>query len=187
MEKFPTPENIFNRFCEQVPKFGHNIKDSEWSRKLFRFFHDWGVQLGYHVYCKKEYGIQAKGEWLTIDMLWAWESGRADYMQINDVALENENQDTWKNVLDDEVQKLISTKAILKVLIYYIAEKNLNEFVDRLRWYIRGTFPKIAEEKYLIILGVQQRGDYNFHGYVLDNSADLIKQLEKHVSMPNII
>lgn len=89
-----------------------------------------------------------------------------------------------ENVLDDEVQKLISVKAILKVLIYYIAEKNLDEFVDKLRWCIRGTFPKIPEEKYLIILGVQQRGDYNFYGYVFDNSADLMKQLEQHVSMP---
>ncbi|MDH7563937.1 MAG: hypothetical protein QHH24_03515 [Candidatus Bathyarchaeota archaeon] len=90
-----------------------------------------------------------------------------------------------ENVLDDETKKLISAKAILKVLIYYIAEKNLNEFIDELRWYIRGTFPKIPDEKYLIILGVQQRGDYNFYGYVFDNNADLMKELKQHVSMPS--
>lgn len=182
-DKFPIPENIFTRFCNEVQKFGKNITDAQWSKKLFNFLHDWGTSLGYRVYCREEYGQKALGEWSAIDMLWAWGSGRKDYMQFFDVALENENQDTWKHVLEDEVQKLLFTKAILKVLIYYMAENNLDEFIDELRWYIRGAFPKIPTEKYLIILGVARKGDYDFYGYVFDNNAELLKEMKQHVPM----
>jgi hypothetical protein len=67
----------------------------------------------------------------------------------------------------------------------YIAEKNLDIFIDELRWYIRGAFPKVVDEKYLIILGVSRRGgDYDFYGYIFDSNADLIRELKKRVSMP---
>ncbi len=187
-QAFPDPENIFRNLCHQLPKFG-NVANEQWSKKLFDYLFQWGKKdQGYQVWCRREFGDgSSEGEFFGIDMLWLWTAKaglETPYAKVFDVAFENENTDSWQNVLKDEVQKLVFVKANLKVLIYYIAEENIDHFFDGVRWHIRGASPRLLDEKYLVILFIKKRRDYKALGYVLNCKGELLDKLSQDISMP---
>ncbi|MCP8307364.1 MAG: hypothetical protein H3Z54_01520 [archaeon] len=105
----PTPKELFESFRNEFSKT--TLPDSwETSRP-------WTITiLGIFDRIGHNFGYKPRKEYLALDR--TWEIRHPDISVIV-MALEHENQDPVVKILDDELQKLLDTKALLKVLIFY--------------------------------------------------------------------
>ena len=167
----PTPKDIFDRFLKGLPQA--NIREYEayepWTKYTTELFRKWGETLGYSVHCSGKYG--GKKEHMALDLVWI---KKAADQRFIDLAMEHENDS--KNAFEDEFQKLMDVKALLKVLITYISDRKLrSDFVTKVAWAIRMRALKLPEEQYLLMLGScpedrKPKESYvQFYGYVFGN------------------
>lgn len=151
--KIPLPEELFEAFKEKfthskLPAWNASI---EWTQMIIGIFDDIGRSFGYVP--RKEY--------LRLDE--TWEIRLPDISTIV-MALESENDDSVEAILDDELQKLIDTKAFLKVLVFYpdipvyIQKEEVNGVIQReestypaIEQKIKSSQIKNSDENYIII------------------------------------
>jgi len=161
----PTPQKIFNEFKKRLstttlPK-SCETADS-WTVTVLGIFNQIGRSFGYRP--RKEY--------LRLDQ--SWEIRHTDISVIV-LALEHDNTDDVNEILDDELQKLIDVKAILKVLIFYpivpitMLESGESTIPD-IQEKIRSAKIKYSDERYLVITGTyfSQKGIVFFSACVFD-------------------
>jgi hypothetical protein len=179
----PTPKGIFDRFLEGLPVAGiDKFESSEpWTRYATEFFRKWGKDLGYTVFCKEKYG--GDGEYLSIDLTWMKQAADQRFV---DLAMEHENH--YPDVFEDELQKLMDLKSLLKVLITYISEDEYrDDFVAKVAWAIRMRSLRLPEERYLVMVGCCPKGKKPtdhfvlFYGYAFDNTGCLIERFESPI------
>jgi len=142
----PSAREFVKSFQEKYSKsvFPENWNDNPaWTKLIFDIFGEMGRGFGY----------KPRKEYLDIDMVWAI---RHQDVSAIAVALEHDNGDL-NDVIDDELQKLLDTKAYLKVLMFYpgmpiISENEVlfPEVVEKIK-SARMTNP---EESYLLITPV---------------------------------
>lgn len=147
----PTPNELFEMFKEKFSKA--TLPDSwnasaQWTTMILGIFDEIGRSLGFTP--SKEY--------LRLDQ--TWEIRHSD-ISIIVLALEHENTDRVEEILDDELQKLLDVKALLKVLIFYpttpiIVEKEESTF-PQIQEKIRSAKIKNADEKYIIVTSFYNR------------------------------
>lgn len=141
----PTPNQLFELFQEKLSKttLPDNWRSSEpWTTTILGLFGEIGRDLGFTP--RKEY--------LRLDQ--TWEIRLPDISTII-FALEYENTQNVEDILDDELQKLMDIKALLKVLVFYPlvpammyeGEFTIPEIQDK----IKSARIKNAEEKYVIM------------------------------------
>ncbi|MEM3874698.1 MAG: hypothetical protein QXU45_06160 [Candidatus Bathyarchaeia archaeon] len=144
----PTPIELFEMFKEKFSK--STLPDSwensdQWTNTILRIFHEIGCGLGYTP--RKEY--------LRLDQ--TWEIRHPDVSTIV-LALEHENTDRVEEILDDELQKLLDVKALLKVLVFYPhipATVHEGEFsFPEIQEKIRSAEIKNSNERYMVITPV---------------------------------
>jgi len=175
-ERPPTPRDVFERFQEGLSK--SNIQEygceEPWTKYATEFFREWGQNLGYESCCREAYG--GTGEYMSIDVIWI---KKAADQRFIDLAMEHENN--IDEAFDDELQKLMDVKALLKVLITYSKKKDKRErFVAKVAWGIRMRALKLSEERYLLIIGSPPEDKkpsqpyVQIQGFVFDNTGCLI-------------
>jgi len=120
---------------------------------------------------------------MSLDLVWI---KKAADQRFIDLAMEHEN--SWGKAFEDELQKLMDVKALLKVLITYIMYKeDRDDFVAKVAWAIRMRALKLPEEKYLLMLGTLPESKkpnepyVQFYGYVFDNTGCLIERFSSEV------
>lgn len=144
----PTPLELFKLFQEMFSKA--TLPDSwqvsePWTSTVLGVFGQIGRNLGYTP--RKEY--------LRLDQ--TWEIRHPDISTIV-LALECENTDRVEEILDDELQKLLDIKALLKVLIFYpvvpilMAEEEAS--YPQIQEKIRSANIKSSDERYLVVTPV---------------------------------
>ena len=144
----PTPLELFKLFQETFSKA--TLPDSwqvsePWTSTVLGVFSQIGSNLGYTP--RKEY--------LRLDQ--TWEIRHPDISTIV-LALECENTDRLEEILDDELQKLLDIKALLKVLIFYpvvpilMAEEEAS--YPQIQEKIRSANIESSDEKYIVITPV---------------------------------
>lgn len=179
----PTPKDVFDRFLKGLPQA--NIREYEasepWTKYTTELFRKWGKDLGYTVHCRERYG--GDKEYMSLDLVWMKEAADQRFV---DLAMEHEND--YKDAFEDELQKLMDVKALLKVLITYISDKKArNDFVAKVAWAIRMRALKLPEEQYLLMLGScpedrKPKESYvQFYGYVFGNTGCLIRQFKSPI------
>jgi len=107
----PTPAELFQILKEKfskdkLPDSWFSGSSELWTTSILGIFDEVGRSLGYTP--RKEY--------LRLDQ--TWEIRLPDVSTIV-LALEYENTDRVEEILDDELQKLLDVKALLKVLVFY--------------------------------------------------------------------
>jgi len=144
----PTPLELFKLFQETFSKvtLPNSWQVSEpWTNTVLGVFSQIGRNLGYTP--RKEY--------LRLDQ--TWEIKHPDISTIV-LALECENTDRVEEILDDELQKLLNIKALLKVLIFYpvvpilMAEEEAS--YPEIQEKIRSAKIKNSDERYIVITPV---------------------------------
>jgi len=144
----PTPFELFKLFQETFSKA--TLPDSwqvsePWTSTVLGVFGQIGRNLGY----------TSRKEYLRLDQ--TWEIRHPD-ISIIVLALECENTDRVEDILDDELQKLLDIKALLKILIFYpivpilMAEEEAS--YPQIQEKIRSANIKSSEETYIVITPV---------------------------------
>lgn len=144
----PAPTELFQIFREKFSKA--TLPDSwqasvQWTTAILGIFNEVGRGLGYIP--RKEY--------LRLDE--TWEIRLPDLSTIV-LALEHDNTDSVDEILDDELQKLLDVKALLKVLIFYptvpviMAEGEC--VYPQIQEKMRSTKIKTSDERYIILTPV---------------------------------
>ncbi|MEM4700663.1 MAG: hypothetical protein QXZ51_00790 [Candidatus Bathyarchaeia archaeon] len=159
----PTPKELFSLFKEKFvkAKLPESWQVSEpWTRTLLNIFSEIGRSFGY----------KPRKEYLRLDQTWEI---RHEDISVIVLALEHENTGDIREILDDELQKLVDVKAYLKVLIFYpsfpISIKDKEPIVSEvleIQDKIRSAKIKYIEEKYVVI-GIT----YNASKNVIEVSA----------------
>lgn len=141
----PTPNQFFELFQEKLSKTALPEvwgSTEPWTTTLLGIFEEIGRDLGFTP--RKEY--------LRLDQ--TWEIRLPDISTII-FALEHENTQNVEDVLDDELQKLMDIKALLKVLVFYPLVPAMmyeGEFtIPEIQEKIKSARIKNAEEKYVIM------------------------------------
>lgn len=144
----PTPNELFQIFQEKFSKA--TLPDSwevsqPWTNTILNIFGEIGRSLGYIP--RKEY--------LRLDQ--TWEIRHPDISTIV-LALEYENTDDVREILDDELQKLLDIKAFLKVLIFYpivpvMMEKGESTYPE-IQEKIWSAKIKNPDERYIVVTPV---------------------------------
>lgn len=100
-------------------------------------------------------GYAPRKEYLRLDQTWEI---RLPDISVIVLALGYENTDRVEEVLDDELQKLLDIKALLKVLIFYPIVPAMmyeGEFtIPEIQEKIRSAKIKTPDEKYIILTPV---------------------------------
>ncbi len=158
----PTSKELFEKFCAEINSaklpegWDH---DSEWTEIMLGIFDKIGRSFGY----------MPKKEWMRLDQ--TWEVRLPDISTIV-LALEYENTSDLMDLLDDELQKLLDTKAHLKLLMYYPLdiEKNIGEIGIK----IRSQRIKLPAEKLLVISGTidSKAKNITFQAYEFDAEGE---------------
>jgi len=144
----PTPNELFKMFQEKFSKATLPEKweaSAQWTSRVLDIFDEIGHGLGFSP--AKEY--------LRLDQ--TWEIRHPDISTIV-LALEHENTDRVEELLDDELQKLLDVKALLKVLIFYpivpmIVEEGESTY-PRIQKKVQSAKIKNPDEKYIVITPV---------------------------------
>lgn len=117
--------------------------DKAWTRLVQSIMRDIGEELGYVVRDKS-----VLGEFLGLDQAWRIQESRKVRTYL---AMEVENTDKLREIIDDEFQKLIDVKAELKVLVYYPSIENQPDHLHALKIALEsGRY--IPDEAYVIIM-----------------------------------
>jgi hypothetical protein len=141
----PEPSELFEMFKEKLSET--TLPDSweasePWTTTILDVFNEIGRSLGFTP--RKEY--------LRLDQ--TWEIRLPDISTIV-LALEYENTDRVEEILDDELQKLLDVKALLKVLIFYPSVPAMmyeGEFtIPEIQEKIQSAKIKNPDERYVII------------------------------------
>jgi hypothetical protein len=141
----PTPQELFQMFQEKFSKA--TLPDSwqvsePWTNIVLTIFDEIGRNMGYTP--RKEY--------LRLDQTWEI---RLPDISLIVLALEYENTGDVREILDDELQKLIDIKAFLKVLIFYPiipAMMYEGEFmITEIQEKIQSAKIKNPDERYVVI------------------------------------
>jgi len=141
----PTPSELFQMFKE---KFSKAIlpdtweASTPWTETILSIFDEIG----------RGFGFIPRKEYLRLDQ--TWEIRHPDISTII-LALEHENTSEVIEVLDDELQKLLDIKALLKILVFYptipvTAEGEVFSFPE-IQEKIRSAKIKNPDEKYVIV------------------------------------
>jgi hypothetical protein len=145
----------------------------EWTKVILDIFKDMGKSLGY----------KPKTGYLDLDMT---RSIRHEETSVISVAIEHENGDL-RDVIDDELQKLVDTKAYLKVLMFYpgtpfVSEKEtmLTEISEK----ISSARITVPQEEYLIITPIL-RTDKNKNPVSIGVFACSLDQAGKWKELPS--
>jgi hypothetical protein len=157
----PDPKELFQAFQEKfsTTKLPESWNVSPpWTSTVLGIFNEIGRSFGY----------EPKKEYLRLDQI--WEIRLPDISTIV-LALESENADSLKAILNDELQKLLDVKAFLKVLIFYpdVAIEMQRETVEgniqeewsdfpEIQEKIRSAKIKNSDEKYVVITPVYSQG-----------------------------
>jgi len=145
----PTPNELFKMFQERLSKAAELPDDweasAQWTYTILGIFDDIGRSLGF----------KPKKEYLRLDQ--TWEIRHPDISTIV-LALEHENTDRVEDILDDELQKLIDVKALLKVLIFYpnvpvMVEKGESTY-PQMQEKIQSAKIRNPDERYIVITPV---------------------------------
>jgi flagellin-specific chaperone FliS len=141
----PTPQEPFQMFQEKFSKamLPDSWQVSEpWTNTVLTIFDEIGRNMGYTP--RKEY--------LRLDQ--TWEIRLPDISTIV-LALEYENTDRVEEILNDELQKLLDVKALLKVLIFYPLAPAMmyeGEFtIPEIQEKIRSAKIKNPDERYIVM------------------------------------
>jgi len=129
--KIPKPKELFESFCAEFSSvtLPDRWQASEpWTSTILGAFDSIGRSFGY---------VPNK-EWLRLDQ--TWEIRHRDISVIV-LALEHENTSRVEDILDDELQKLLDVKALLKVLVLYPP-------IPAIAMEGRFSFPEIQEKIY---------------------------------------
>jgi len=142
----PTPNELFKMFQEKFSKatLPEKWEASTWTNIVLNIFSEIGRSLGF----------MPRKEYLRLDQ--TWEIRHPDVSTIV-LALEHENTSDVREIIDDELQKLLDVKSLLKVLIFYpkIPVTMLEgEFtIPEIQEKIQSAKIKLPDEKYVIIGG----------------------------------
>jgi len=145
-EVIPNSEEIFLELVskmrtEKLPTHW-DIKMHLWTKTMKNIFKKIGESYGYFV---------PDIEWMKLDQIWVLSKEETDSIIV---AIEHENKDSFKNILEDELQKLIDIKAYVKILMFYDKKPSEKEIVEKIKDKIKTQKLIISGEKYLIILGI---------------------------------
>jgi|YelNatPaOPRAMG01_1025707.scaffolds.fasta_scaffold28696_4 hypothetical protein len=144
----PTPKELFSLFQEKLleAKLPESWNVSEpWTKTLLNVFGEIG----------RDFGYKPRKEYLRLDQTWEI---RHEGVSVIVLALEHENTGDIREILNDELQKLVDVKAYLKVLVFYPSfpisienEEPIVSEVSEIQDKISSAKIKNSEEKYVII------------------------------------
>lgn len=136
------------------------VKDGRpgWTARLKEVLRKRGIKNGYNVYPDPE---KKDGAWL-LDLIWMHRDTGAIHLAVeSELGKERE-------VLDD-FQKLLSVKAPLKVMIYYLFDK---PFLTEFERYIEAFDQHVPGENYLLIEFAPGRNAPDDRAYLFTVKAD---------------
>jgi hypothetical protein len=153
----PTPKELFESFQVEFRK--GKLPDSwydppSWTTFMLGIFNDIGQNYGYTQ-------NEIKTEYLRLDQTWEI---RHPGVSVLTFALEHENTSKVSDILDDELQKLLDVKALLKVLVFYpevpVIPDNGQLTYPEIHEKICSTQIKHSDEKYVIMSGVYSKAGF---------------------------
>ena len=141
----PSANEFYELFKEKYSKSALPSWDNsaEWTKAMLDIFEEMG----------KSFGYRPEREYLGLDLTWAI---RHEDMSVISVAIEHENGDL-KDVIDDELQKLMDVKAYLKVLMFdpgvpIVSGKEI--LLPEIPEKISSSKISLSKEEYLVITPV---------------------------------
>lgn len=141
----PTPKELFEIFHDKFSKA--SLPDSwtastPWTNTVLNIFTEIGRSLGF----------MPRKEYLRLDQ--TWEIRHPDISTIV-LALEHENTSDVREILDDELLKLVDVKAFLKVIVFYpsipITAKEEGFSYPEIQEKILSAEIKNPDERYVVI------------------------------------
>lgn len=167
-------DSLFEDFCQYLNgKLNWSkTKPSEWTDTIWKFFSEKNRTESIPYIEIREH--------MRVDYMWRYDPSRYSVYDI-ELAVEHEGEERKVDILvNEEIQHLTDLKARNRIGIFYPAQGDEKELIEKIQKRIKAQSMTSPLEKYLIILGYTTRKAGKrailFRGFFFDEKGDLEKR-----------